>query len=83
MEKNRHKAGSLAKRLILYALALWGFISFLFLAGEKAPDSDMTSGQFCLLKLASMASLLLCCFAGKVLHRAGMLPEDLDEDETV
>ena len=52
MEKNRHKAGSLAKRLILYALALWGFISFLFLAGEKSPDSDMTSGQFCLLKLA-------------------------------
>lgn len=83
MEKNSQKPGGIAKWLTLYSLALWGFISFLFLAGEKTPGSDMTSGQFCLLKLAALASLLLCCLIGKILHRAGMLPEELDEDETV
>lgn len=83
MEKNRHKSGGIIKWLMFYSLALWGFISFLFLAGEKAPDCDMTFGQFCLLKFTAMASLLLCCLVGKILHRAGMLPEKLDEDETV
>ena len=43
---------------LMTALCLWGFFSFLILAGEEAPDSPYTFGQFMLIKSAAIVNLV-------------------------
>lgn len=68
----------IAKRLRLYALVAWGFLSLLFIAGE--PIENMSFGKFCLLKLAGLVSLGLCVAVGIGLCRAGRMPVCKDDD---
>lgn len=43
----------------------------------------MPFGEFFLIKATAMASLLLCFYVAKRLHRAGYLPEELDENDDI
>ena len=67
----------------LWILGIWGFLSFIVLAGEEDPRDPMPFGEFFLIKAVAMASLLICFYVGKRLHRAGYLPEELDEDDDI
>lgn len=67
----------IAKYICLYAIGLWGILSIIWLSGE--PIDDMALGKFCLLKGIGLASLGLCCLVGKVLNKAGLLPEMEDD----
>lgn len=68
----------IAKYICLYAIGLWGILSIIYLSGEPV-DENMPIGTFCLCKLAGFASLGLCLLVGKVLNRAGKLP-DMEDD---
>lgn len=83
MEKNKAKRGKAVQWTAVWFLGIWGFLSFIVLAGEEDPRDPMTLGEFFLIKVAAMASLLLCCYVGKRLHKAGYLPEELDEDDEI
>lgn len=70
---------TIAKYIRLYAIGLWGVISFIYIAGEPI-DEIMPIGEFCLLKLLGFASLGLCMLVGKRLNKAGKLP-DMEDNE--
>lgn len=68
---------TILKYIRLYAIGLWGILSFIWLSGE--PIDDMALGKFYLLKGIGLASLGLCCLVGKRLDKAGLLP-DMEDD---
>ena len=70
---------TIIKYACFYAIGLWGIASLIYLSGE--PIDDMALGKFCLLKGIGLASLGLCCLVGKVLNKAGLLPEMKDEED--
>ena len=70
---------TIAKYIRLYAIGLWGVVSFIYIAGEPI-DENMPIGEFCLLKLLGFASLGLCALVAKRLNKAGKLP-DMEDDE--
>lgn len=70
---------TIAKYIRLYAIGLWGVLSFIYIAGEPI-DENMPIGEFCFLKLLGFASLGLCMLVGKRLNKAGKLP-DMDDNE--
>lgn len=80
MEKNKTQRSKAVRWAALWILCILGFISFIVLAGEESPNNPMSLGEFFLIKLGGMASLLICFYVGKRLHRAGYLPDELDED---
>ena len=81
MEKNKAQRNKAVQWTAMWFLALWGFMSFLVLAGEDDPYDPMPFRRFCLLKGVAMASLLLCMYVGKKLHKAGYLPDELDDED--
>lgn len=83
MEKNKAKRGKAVQWAAVWMLGIWGFLSFIVLAGEEDPRDPMPLGEFFLIKAGAMASLLLCFYVGKRLHRAGYLPEELDEGDDI
>lgn len=83
MEKNKTQKSKAVQWTAMWVLALWGFASFIVLAGEEDPRNPMSLGEFFLIKCVAMASLLLCLYVGKRLYRAGYLPEVSDEDEEI
>lgn len=83
MEKNKTQRSKAVQWTAICFLGIWGLFSFIVLAGEEDPRDPMPLGEFFLIKAAAMASLLLCCYVGKRLHRAGYLPEELDEDDDI
>lgn len=65
----------------LIVIMVWALLSFILLAGEEAPDAEpMSMGQFILIKVVGVVSLLSCVLVGKFLNRKGLLPnmEDVD-----
>lgn len=64
---------TLAKHACMYAIDLWAMLSVIWIAGE--PITDMTTGEFCLLKGIGFTSLGLCLLVGKRLDKAGLLPD--------
>lgn len=70
---------TIVKYIRLYAIGLWGIVSFIYIAGEPI-DENMPIGEFCFLKLLGFASLGLCMLTGKRLNKAGKLPE-LNDNE--
>lgn len=68
------------KWAILSALFVWGLLSFVLLAGEEDPQNPLSLQNFFLIKLGALASLAACCCVGKLLNRAGYLPETSEED---
>ena len=83
MEKSKTQRSKAVKWAALWILGIWGFLSFIVLAGEEDPRDPMPFGEFFLIKAVAMASLLICLYVGKRLHRAGYLPEELDEDDEI
>lgn len=83
MEKSKTQRSKAVKRAVLLILGIWGFLSFIVLAGEEDPRDPMPFGEFFLIKAVAMASLLICFYVGKRLHRTGYLPEELDEDDEI
>lgn len=69
------------KWTLLTVLSVWGTMSFLLLGGEKNPESPLSTGEFFLIKCLALLSLILCYQIGKVLNKAGYLPE-LDKNES-
>lgn len=80
MESNRQQKSKSVQWVILWALGIWGILSFLVLAGDENPDNPVSLNEFLLIKAAGVASLLLCCLVGKRLYRGGYLPDELDEE---
>ena len=61
---------------VMTLLTLWGFASFIVLAGEDAPDATPTPlGKFLLIKGIALVSLALCFLAGKYFDKKGLLPD--------
>ena len=63
----------------LNLLLVWGFISFIILAGEDIPGQPMSDLKFYGSKLIAMASLWLCYRTGRWLNKKGLLPEIKEE----
>lgn len=61
----------------MQGLIVWGGLSFIVVAGDKA--DDVTTIQFLAVKAAGIISFCLCGLTAKLLHRNGMLPEIKDE----
>lgn len=71
---------TVTQRVALTIMLLWGFASFLVMAGEESPsDPPMTLGKFLLIKGVALASFSLCLLVGKYLNRKGLLPDVKDE----
>lgn len=68
------------KKTVLTVLFVWGILSFLVIAGERNPESSLNILVFYVIKVLALASLILCICVGKRMHRAGKLPEDLDDE---
>lgn len=83
MEKNDTKRLRIIQWAALWILGIWGFLSFIVLAGEEDPANPMPFGRFFLIKASAMLSLVLCYYVGKWLHRAGYLPDELDKDDEI
>lgn len=83
MEKSKTQRSKAVKWAVLWILGIWGFLSFIVLAGEEDPNNPMPFSEFLIIKAGAMASFLLCFYVGKRLHRAGYLPDELDEDEDI
>lgn len=62
---NRRTAG----HLLMSVAILWMSMSFLLLAGEVRPESDMSLGAFLGWKLLGAASMTLAVFAAKAIFR--------------
>jgi len=68
------------KLAISAAVMLWGLVSVIFLAGE--PVEEMTTlSEFVVVKLAGLASLLLCIKAASALERRGYMIEFENDKE--
>jgi hypothetical protein len=71
---------TIAKYIRLYAIGLWGVVSFIYIAGEPM-DDNMAIGEFFLFKMLGIASLGLCALVWKRLDKAGKLPDMEDEED--
>ena len=66
---------------VMTVLMLWGFISFIVVAGDEDPENPMPLIQFFVVKMIGMLSLAACFMTGKLLDKKGWLPEMDLEDE--
>ena len=73
MKRKSSTPNRLAPVLRLQALVMWAVLSLLFIAGERAPETSIST--FLALKGAAMCSLAACLYTAHRLHRAGRLPE--------
>lgn len=80
MEKSKTQRSKAVQWTVFWLLGIWGGLSFIFLAVEEDPNNPMPICDFFLIKIIAFASLLLCLYVGKKLHRAGYLPKELEED---
>lgn len=73
------KSNKTVKWAIFYAIGLWAMLSFIVLAGDEDPQNPMPLLDFFLIKTGALASFALSLWVGKLLNRAGFLPE-ISED---
>lgn len=69
--------------LVFSLLGIWGFISFIILAGEEDPMKPLSFEKFVLVKSAAGLSLYLCVRLGSWLNSKGLIPEMSEEDDTL
>ena len=62
--------------LVFSLLGLWGFFSFIILAGEEDPMNPLSIQKFFL-------SLHLCYRLGSWLNSKGLIPEMSEEDDSL
>lgn len=68
--------------LVFSLLGIWGFFSFIILAGEEDPMNPLSFEKFFLIKGAAGLSLYLCVRLGSWLNSKGLIPEMSEEDDT-
>lgn len=68
--------------IVFSLLGIWGFISFIILAGEENPINPLSFEKFFLIKGAAGLSLYLCVRLGSWLNSKGLMPEMSEEDDT-
>ena len=69
--------------LVLSLLGIWGFVSFIFLAGEEDPMNPLSFEKFFFIKGAAGLSLYLCVRLGSWLNSKGLIPEMNEEGDTL
>ena len=69
--------------LVFSLLGIWGFVSFIFLAGEEDPMNPLSFEKFFLIKGAAGLSLYLCVRLGSWRNSKGLIPEMNEEDDTL
>lgn len=69
--------------LVFSLLGIWGFISFIILAGDEDPINPLSLEKFFLIKGAAGLSLYLCVRIGSCLNSKGLIPEISEEDDTL
>ena len=68
--------------IVFSLLGIWGFISFIILAGEEDPMNPLSIEKFFLIKGAAGISLYICFRIGSWLNSKGLIPDVSEEDET-
>lgn len=69
--------------LVFSLLGLWGFFSFIILAGEEDPMNPLSIEKFFLIKGTAGLSLYLCYRLGSWLNSKGLIPEMSEEDDSL
>ena len=69
--------------IVFSLLGIWGFISFIILAGEEDPMNHLSIEKFFLIKGAAGLSLYLCYRLGSWLNSKGLIPEMSEEDDSL
>ena len=69
--------------LVFSLLGIWGFVSFIFLAGEEDPMNPLSFEKFFLIKGAAGLSLYLCVRHGSWLNSKRLIPEMSEEDDSL
>ncbi len=69
--------------IVFSLLGIWGFVSFIFLAGEEDPMNPLSFEKFFFIKGAAGLSLYLCVRLGSWLNSKGLIPEMSEEDDTL
>ena len=69
--------------LVFTLLGIWGFFSFIILAGEEDPMNPLSIEKFFLMKGAAGLSLYLCYRLGSWLNSKGLIPEMSEEDDSL
>lgn len=62
-------------------LFIWGFVSFLFIAGDEHYSDPQPLVKFIFVKGCALLSLGLCFLTGNRLGRKGQLPDVSDNDK--
>ena len=60
--------------VIMFAITMWGGVSFICLCGEENPNRPMSLGWFIVFKLVALLSLALCALVGRWLSHHNLLP---------
>ena len=68
------------KYILFFTLMMIGLFAFCILAGEEDPNNPMPFKVWLIYKLGSMAVLGLCFLIERILHRAGLLPSDIEKE---
>lgn len=73
--------GTLKQWVVLNALVFVGFIGFIILAGEEAPNAPLSLVHWLLLKGFGIAIIVTCWLVGRILNAKGYLPnlDDMEE----
>lgn len=74
----KKKHNNVLKWLCMAFILCWGLGAFILLAAEESPARLISAEMFITLKIAAITSLLLCCYVGKLLFNAGLLPDELE-----
>ncbi len=78
---------TIAKYALFYLLVIIGVILFMVFAGEESPDSNLTTGEFFLIKFGAMGCMYGLFVIAKALYKAGAFPQsiydEINEDEEV
>lgn len=69
--------------LVFTLLGIWGFFSFIILAGEEDPMNPLSIEKFFLIKGTAGLSLYLCYRLGSWLNSKGLIPEMSEEDDSL
>ena len=69
--------------LVFTLLGIWGFFSFIILAGEEDPMNPLSIEKFFLIKGAAGLSLYLCVRLGSWFNSKGLIPEMSEEDDSL
>ncbi len=63
--------------VILTAIILWGFASFLVLSGEDTEDTTLS--QFFIVKGLALISFIACCLTARWCDKKNLLPNVPEE----